>query len=50
MALLTAVIGNRVTERGSDMQQMVPRPLIKPQAAAARTKPLHMGRLLYQLS
>ena len=27
-----------------------PRPGLKPRAAAARTKPLHMGRPLYQLS
>lgn len=37
-------------KRGSDMQQMVPRPGLKPRATAARTKPLYMGGLLYQLS
>ena len=37
-------------ERGSDTQQMVPRPGVEPWSAAVRTKPLYMGRLLYQLS
>ena len=32
------------------MQQMVPGQGVEPGSAAARTKPLHIGRLLYQLS
>ena len=43
--------GNRLRERGgSDTQQKALRSGLHPRAAAARTKPLYMGRLLYPLS
>ena len=35
--------GNRVRERGSDTQQMVPRPGVELGSTAGRTKPLYMG-------
>ena len=41
--------GNRV-EREGVTQQMVPGLGVEPGSTAARTKPLYMGRLLYQLS
>ncbi len=41
-------IGNG-RERGNDMQQRL-QDGVKPVAAAARTQPLYLGRLLYQLS
>ena len=42
--------GKGMRERGRDTRQRVPRPELEPGAAAERTKPLHMGHLLYQLS
>ena len=42
--------GNRIREGGSDTQQIVPWPGFEPGATAARTKPLHMGHPLYQLT
>ena len=47
---LKKVTGNRVRERWNETQQMVPRLGVEPRPTAARTKPLYMGRLLYQLS
>ena len=47
MAQLEKLTGNRVRERGGDMQQMVSRPGAEPRSAAVRTKPMYKGRLLY---
>ena len=43
------VTGNRLRERGSDTQQRDPGQDWNPGAAAARTKPLHMGCLSCRL-
>ena len=44
------MIGNRMRERGRDTRQRASRQGLEPGAAAARTKPLHMERLLHQPS
>ena len=44
------MIGNRMRERGRDTRQRASRQGLEPGAAAARTKPLHMERLLQQPS
>ncbi len=42
--------GQETGERGGMTRSKGPQGGIKPMATAARTKPLYMGRLLYQLS
>ena len=43
----TDMTRNRIRVRGSDMQQRAPRPGLKREATAARTKFLHMACPLY---